>query len=532
MLNLFQLFLLINRKSMDGIAIGQGNTKLTKAELKRKIELAMKVLVILGLKPGEVLMLHVPLSIEGVVLTFAANALGVKIAYSNFEGTEGEYLYEVKKYNARVIAKYCEGRPGRLSGIYFFRRVCDMSFRLAAYDEMMALAACANIKPRQRLFSRQEMFYLQTSGSTAVRPKGLPFTNSNVLYALLYAAKSTGTSTHSEEVEKALCVLNFRHPYGWMPLFVNLIGGNRVELATGTSPQSISEWHRLKPSYIYGTPQFLREFMRETSSEANLSFLRAFFCAGDITEEELFEEFAEFCKLHHADKAELRNNYGVGELLCVGTTSDGIPHKPGTSGKFYQGPTWAIVDERFRRVPTGQVGEIIVRSKTMISHYYQNEAETRAAFIQFEGKRFFRTGDYASVDEEGYVTIVGREKDFFQPYGASDKVNCETIRKPLSALKTLVKDSYVVVYVVEDPDSPRHKSKSACAFVVPREDVKRSPETAARIIRELSNTLQPFQLPTKLFFCDELPTTPAGKVDKKLLKLIAIDPAYKPDYQS
>jgi len=496
---MFQTFLLINKKTMDEVIIGRAGKTLTKRGLKREVETAMKALNILGLKAGDVLMLCMPLLIEGVVLTLAANALGIKVAYANFEGTDEDYKAEQRKYKAKIRARYVEVTDS----IYFYR----LGWRRAEYGELMTLASCANIKVHQHLVSRQELIYLQTSGSTAVRPKGLPFTNSNILSALLFAAKSTGTTTHSEEVKKALCVLNFRHPYGWMPLFVNLMGGNRVELATGATAKDIGEWYKLKPSYIYGTPQFLREFMRETPADADLSFLRAFFCAGDSTEEELFAEFSKFCIKHGATKAEIRNNYGVGELLCVGTTSDGIPRKPGTSGKFYQGPTWVIVDENLQPVPAGTVGEIIVRSKTMIRHYFQNEAETQKAFVQFRGKRFFRTGDYASVDAEGYVTIVGRKKRFYQPKGATDKVNCETIEQALLGNSDLVADCAVIIYTLADG------SKSSRAFVVVPPNVPATVETSLAIRQRLEKQLLPFQLPSRLDFIAELPYMSSGKIN-------------------
>lgn len=511
MLNMFQTFLLINRHSMDEVIIGRAGRTMTKQKLKCEIELAMKGLAILGLKSGDVLMLHMPLLIEGVVLTFAANALGIKVAYANFEGTDQEFIAERQKYHAKIVAKYQEARVGRPRGVHFYRIVADMSFWASSYDALLTLAASANVKLRsqklQNLVSRRELIYLQTSGSTAVRPKGLPFTNSNIFHTLLFAAKSTGTTTHSEEVDKALCILNFRHPYGWMPLFINLMGGNRVELAVGATAKDIGEWYRTRPSYIYGTPQFLREFIRETPKDADLSFLRAFFCAGDKTEEELFVQFREFCAQHGATQAEIRNNYGVGELLCVGTTSDGIPHRAGTSGKFYQGPTWVIVDEDLNPVPTGTVGEIIVHSKTMIRHYFQNEEETKKVFVKFNGKRFFRTGDYASVDADGYVTIVGRKKRFYIPRGSTDKVNCETIEQALLSITELVADCAVIIYALEDG------SKSSCAFVVTKPDIPESDATRDRIFAWLRRLLRPFQLPTRIEFLSELPYMPSGKVN-------------------
>lgn len=511
MLTMFQTFLLINKKTMQEPIISYAGRLIRKNELKRDVEVMMKALIILGLKPGELLMLHMPLIPEGIVLTFAANALGIRVAYANYEGPEEELREEVVRYSAKVVARYYEAYGDEPAKIHF--ESGSVNIYLAEYKNLYHLAVTAYVDPRlmrlKTVFTRAPMIFLQTSGSTAVRPKGLPFSNWNIFWSLVYAAKSTGTTTHSTEVKKALCVLNFRHPYGWMPLFVNVMGGNRVELAAGATPEHIAKWYLSEPSYIYGTPQFLREFIARTPADVDLSFLRAFFCAGDSTEEELFAEFAEFCRQHNASQAEIRNNYGAGELLCVGTTSDGIPHRPGASGKFYSGPglEWLIVDEDLNPVPPGVSGEIIVHSRTMIKEYYQNPEETAKVFRQLNGKTYYLTGDYASLDADGYVYILGRKKRFYQPRGATDKVNCETIEHALLAAHDLVADAGVVIYYLPD------KSKSSCAYVVPAPGVAPSADTRRQIMAFLGARLRPFQLPTALEFLDALPMLGSGKVN-------------------
>ena len=508
MLNLFKTFLLINKSSMNEPELGYAGKVFTKAEIKSEVEIVMKSLALLKLRAGQLLMLFTPLVPEGVFVTLAANALGIKVAYANFEGTEGEFLEELLRYKAKAILRYDS------NGALWFHTAERSVKYTQIFDEAKNSEVDLSLRTKLHSISFRALIYLQTSGSTAIRPKGLPFTNLNAISAMLYAAKSTGTTTHSDDVEKALCVLNFRHPYGWMPLFVNLMGGNRIELAVGATSADIAEWYKLSPSYIYGTPQFLRTFMNETPKDADLSFLRKFFCAGDSTSETLFEDFAEFCKQHNALRAELCNNYGIGELLCVGTTSDGIPHKPGASGKFYKGLglKWKIVDENFHPVSPGTVGELLVRSLTTIRRYYKNPEATKKAFVRIRGKKYFRPGDYGSCDENGYVTIVGREKDFCIPYNASDKVNAETIRRPLLELKELVVDAYVLTYKLSD------EYGCTCAFVALKDGLEKTDATRVNILAELEKVLQPFQLPHDIVFLDEIPIDPSSKkVDRKRL---------------
>ena len=97
------------------------------------------------------------------------------------------------------------------------------------------------------------MVYLKTSGSTSGKPKTLPFSNRAIFAALIYAANSTGTKTRDESVTRALCNAPYQHGYGWMPMFVNIMGGNPVILA-GATAKDVAGDYKLKPSYIYGTP--------------------------------------------------------------------------------------------------------------------------------------------------------------------------------------------------------------------------------------------------------------------------------------
>ncbi|MFX7808597.1 long-chain fatty acid--CoA ligase, partial [Acinetobacter baumannii] len=62
-------------------------------------------------------------------------------------------------------------------------------------------------------------------------------------------------------------------------------------------------------------------------------------------------------------------------------------------------------------LPVGEPGEIIVHGPMVFDGYWGRPDATEAAFIEFEGKRFFRTGDIGTVDERGYFKIVDRKKD-------------------------------------------------------------------------------------------------------------------------
>lgn len=519
---------------MDKVALEDGGVFYTKRRIDDDAILLAKALVTLGHAEEETLTICMKNLFEGVVLTFAANAIGLKVAYGNYQGSLELLVEEMNEHESTALAVFdrdAEFAEGMFKRVPTLRSIINieppgktgetvgmisLGRTFVSYDGIRRQAKNhfqGSIRARlaRNTFSKKERIFLQTSGSTAVRPKCLPFTNENIFAMLMYAKNSTGTKTHDKTVAKVLCILSYRHPYGWMTMFVNLLGGNRVVLAKGYSAEEIGKWYRDKPSYIYGTPQFLRQFMAETPEKADLSFLRAFFCAGMETPEELFEEAGEYF-LKHNSGAEVRNNYGIGETLCVGTASDGVPHRAGTSGKFYVGPEWVIVDEDLNEVPYGTVGELLVRSKSMISRYFNNPEETKNSFIKFRGKTFFRTGDFVSLAEDGYVTFHGRKKRFYQPKDSNDKVNCETIEKALLGAKEIVLETAVEIYQLPD------KSNSSCAFIVLESGVEKSDETREKLFDFLRTKIRPFEMPTKIEFLDELPLMASGKVNHKFLE--------------
>lgn len=522
-LNLLFTFLLINSKNLGKLALIKNGVAYTRKQLRDDTIRAAKALLANGFKPGDTIAIVTPNVYESIVMTFAANALGSRIFYFNDLANAGQILTDLALYKVNVlVAHQREDLP------VDFIRQCVPDLRLfidvssappgdfVPFDKFMddAKRYEGNIYPilARYAFSKKDSIFLQTSGSTAGRPKILPFSNENVFASMIYASNSTGIKTNDSKIEKVLCILPFRLPYGWMTIFVNLLGGNLVELARGGEVNDIANYWKAGASYIYATPQIFQVFMDQTPEDTDLSSLKAFFVSGFAMPEPLYQKGIRFLRAHNSN-AEIRNNYGIGEGLCVGTAADGVPHRENTSGKFYVGPKWLIVDEDLKEVKYGEIGEALLRAKSLCNGYYNDAEATAKAFIHlrskhfpFLKKRFYRTGDYVSLAADGYVSFIGRKKRFYQPLGAVDKVNCGTIEEVL-ATSVLVKASAVVIY------SPDGKSESSCAFIVPM-DKTASPEDLRRDIAiHLGNNLLDYQLPTKLVFVDEIPIMGSGKPD-------------------
>ena len=533
--SLFGAFESINATTLDNgeILIERAGKSLTKREFEREVLVVSAGLLDLGFTAKETVVMYTPNLIESMVLTFAANAIGLKLAYANNYRPLDHAIETINAHGAEIllVANLPEDKLGFIfDRCESLKLVVDLMSEVKSADETRRLTydglkskAVSLMTPEGQervratimvqMSSKEEVIFLQTSGSTANTPKILPATNRNIIAALTYMTNGTNQTTNDQILKKGLCVFPFNHPYGWMMIVANLIGGNHVELVTAEMYDNPGEWYKTGANFIYGTPQVLRELIATTPDSADLSPLKAFFSAGLKTDEELFELSEKFFSAHNS-AAEVRNNYGIGETLCIGTTSDGVPHRPGACGKVYPGLELVVVDENMNEVKYDEPGEILVWSESMVTHYFGNEEETKNSFIPFRGKTFFRSGDLGSLSRDNYLTLIGRKKRFYQPKGANDKVNCETIETALKKIE-LIRENAVTICRLADG------SEAGAAFVVLKDGVAPNDKTREEIFAHLKNLLREFELPAKLIFVAEIPYLPSGKIDYPNLTQIA-----------
>ncbi|MGW8884152.1 fatty acyl-CoA synthetase [Streptomyces sp. NPDC055749] len=159
-----------------------------------------------------------------------------------------------------------------------------------------------------------------------------------------------------------------------------------------------------------------------------------------------------------------------------------------------------VVDERGRDVPDGTEGEIVYRSPQLCEGYWHRTAETREAFRD----GWFRSGDLAVRDTEGYFTIVDRVKDVINSGGvliASRQVEDALYTHPAVAETAVV-------------GLPDERWIEAVTAVV----VLRGEATESELIAHAREKLAHFKAPKKVLFVDELPRNASGKILKRELR--------------
>src|SRR5205823_252302 len=198
-----------------------------------------------------------------------------------------------------------------------------------------------------------------------------------------------------------------------------------------------------------------------------------------------------------------KQGYGMTEVgvNCFTMTVEDSVRKPGSIGKPMMFTEVRIVDENGNDVATNEVGEMWIRGPHVSLGYWNNEEATKASYRE-DG--FFRTGDLARRDDEGFFYIAGRKKEMFISGGVNvypSEIEAVLVSHPRVA------DAAVI------PVADETWGEVAIAFIVGEANEEElNTYLGARIAK--------FKLPKRYVFIDALPRTPYGKVEKAKLAAI------------
>lgn len=159
-------------------------------------------------------------------------------------------------------------------------------------------------------------------------------------------------------------------------------------------------------------------------------------------------------------------------------------------------------------VPPGKTGELIVRGPNVFKGYWKKPEETKEAFIEIDGKLYFRTGDVVYMDEEGYFFYVDRIKRMINRAGY--KVWPYRVENILYMHPAILE-----VAVVATPDSRVGEEVKAYVVLKPEYKGKVKPED---IIQWAKERMSAYEYPRVVEFVDSLPKTASGKIDWRILQ--------------
>jgi fatty-acyl-CoA synthase len=198
------------------------------------------------------------------------------------------------------------------------------------------------------------------------------------------------------------------------------------------------------------------------------------------------------------------NFYGQTEIAPLATVlqPEDQLRKAGSAGKPTINVETRVVNTSMEDVKVGEVGEIVHRSPHLLSGYYNDPVKTAAAF----SGGWFHSGDLATVDTEGYITVVDRVKDMIKTGG--ENVASREVEEVVYRIPAV---SEVAVVGLPDP----RWIEAVTAIIVVKTGEILDEET---VIKHCAGSMAHFKVPKRIIFVDSLPKNPSGKLLKRELR--------------
>jgi len=366
-----------------------------------------------------------------------------------------------------------------------------------------ALRAGARAAPARRAAGPDDIAFLQYTGGTSGRPKGVILTHANMLANVEQTLAWVRGALRDGE-ETVVTALPLYHAFALtanLLLFVRLGGRNLLIADPRDLPGLVDTLAGTRFTAITGVNTLFAALLDAPGFErvcaANRGALRVAIAGGMTVQRRVAERWQQ------AMGVPLLEGYGLSEaspIVCANPLD-----ARGFSGKIglpLPSTEIAILEETGAEAPPGEAGEICVRGPQVMRGYWNLPAETAAAFAP---GGWLRTGDIGRVDAGGYVEFLDRRKDVIVVSGFKAY---PTEIENVALLHPGVKDAGAV-------GVPDERSGEAVVLCI----VKRDAELSERALHDhCAAYLARYKMPQRILFVERLPKTALGKVARRDLR--------------
>jgi acyl-CoA synthetase (AMP-forming)/AMP-acid ligase II len=471
-------------------ALQQGALKLSYAELLGLVETTGAQLLASGVEPSDRVLLMFPNSVELVIAALAVGGIAAVAVPVDWQ-TPAERLGYVIGQTTPSLCLVDEAAPD-------VPAVEVLKLRISADDgtPRFTPARPASNAARPPVLAEQAAFIRFTSGSTG-NPKGVVLNHAQQLWTACTLSRVFDLG----EDHRELLLVSMALSGGWQRVAATLVGGGCVVIAEGPlSVQGMLEQFEAQRATGFFTPPPLLRMLLASRPQGVRSALAGCRSIEIGSAAVSAAELQQLMTLLPGARVFL--HYGLTECSrAVILDTRQYPHKLDTAGRPAPGVTISIRDESNQALGQDQAGQIFVRGPQLAEAYWR---QPELSAERFSGG-WLATGDYGSVDADGFVRLLGRRDDMINCGGRSFF--------PAEVEQALgTPDGVEQVLVAGVPDPRGVLQEVPWAFVVPTDAAGWTPEA---LLASARRGLPSHMVPRRVVAVSALPLTASGKPDRR-----------------
>jgi len=495
--------ILTRHADSDALAIIDGERRFTYRQFQQDVNNLASALQAQGIQRGETALVQLGNVAEFYITFFALLQVGVAPVNALFSHQRSELnAYASQIEPALLIA---DRAHGLFAGDDFLNAFVDQhpSVRVVLLRGEGLETAIA--RPAENFIASptpaDEVAFFQLSGGSTGTPKLIPRTHNDYYYSIRRSNEICGIHAQTRYLNALPAAHNFAMSSpGSLGIFM---AGGCVVLANDPSATlcfGLIEQHQITvTSLVPPAVSLWLQAIAEGAGNAQLASLQLLQVGGARLSATLA------ARIPAEMGCQLQQVFGMAEGLVNYTALDDAPERiMNTQGRPMcpDDEVW-VADEHGNPLPRGEVGRLMTRGPYTFRGYYKSPEHNASAF---DANGFYCSGDLIAIDEQGYITVQGREKDQINRGG--EKIAAEEVENLL-----LRHEAVIHAALVSMEDSLL--GEKSCAYLVVKQPLRAV--EVRRFLREQG--VAEFKLPDRVECLEALPLTPVGKVDKKQLRL-------------
>lgn len=478
-------------------------------------------LVKLGVKKGDVVALWLPNSPHFSICYFATLSIGATLTAISPLFKARELEYQVNDSGAKILImidrffrQYKKVRDNVTLEKVILVNVEGNVPKQPEDDTLIHFNTIMDQNPEPvpippiEINPKEDIAVIQYTGGTTGLPKGACLSHYNIV-ANVHQIKEIADYMQKEYIKGdliAISVLPWYHIYGQTcELAMSpIVGATSYAFPAFNVEQVLDTIQEKKANEMLGvTTMFINLLSHPKCKETDLSSLKYANVGAGALPEELAKEW------------QTKTGFAMGEGYGLSKASPGVTNappwarkKPMSCGHPLANTLVGIIDEDLNFLPIGGTGELVIAGPQVMLGYHNRPEENEMVFFEAGGLKWLRTGDFAKLDEEGFIFLVDRVKDLVKYKGHS--VYPREVEEVLYEHPAIQE---CTVIGIPDPE----KGENIKAFVILKKEYKEK-ITEQEIIDWAKDNMAAYKYPRIVEFVGMLPKSGVGKILRRVLR--------------